>query len=91
MNVMLDNYSPQGTNPNTHSVTLGNLTIYFSYNTPVACQITGESAVVSVNIWSSTTGRHLQWIDGGDKESRIDNATFTRQLEEILSGRVLEA
>ena len=38
--------------------------------TPVALEIDGQLKV-SENQWSVTTGRHLTWIDGGNKKARL--------------------
>ena len=46
------------------------LRVYYSYTTPVALMIDGHLKV-SQNQWSITTGRHLTWIDGGDKVKKL--------------------
>ena len=58
--------------------------LYFSYNTIVAFHERGHKMVVSQNVWSSTTGRHLNEIDDGEKEDRVDYNTFQKQLDEAL-------
>ena len=60
------------------------LDLYFSYNTIVAFRGGGFSLRVSQNHWSNTTGRHLNEIDGGEKEDRVDHDTFQKQLDEAL-------
>ena len=44
--------------------------------------------VVHQNDWSNTTGKHLNWIDGGDKSSRVSADEFHRlwneQVDPIL-------
>jgi hypothetical protein len=57
-------------------VEFGFVTVWFSYETPIAFQFEGQPRVVSENVWSATTGRHLSAIDGGDKKSRVDHAQF---------------
>ena len=42
---------------------------YFSYDTLVAFHHTNSGLVVRENIWGNTTGRHLNDIDGGAKDS----------------------
>jgi len=58
--------------------------LYFSYDTIVAFHEHGRKMVVSQNIWSSTTDRHLNEIDNGRKEDRIPYDTFQEQLDKAL-------
>ena len=51
------------------------LRVYYSYTTPVALMIDGHLKV-SQNQWSITTGRHLTWIDGGNKQNRLKPEEF---------------
>ena len=60
------------------------LDLYFSYDTIVAFRGGGHVTVVSQNVWSNTTGRHLNEIDGGEKEDRVDYNTFQEKLNEAL-------
>jgi len=39
---------------------------------------------VSENVWGPTTGKHLNWIDGGDKKSRLPYNQFQAEWEECL-------
>lgn len=57
---------------------------YFSYKTLVAVYIPGHGKIVSENVWSVTTGKHLNWIDGGDKASRVKFEDFERVVSELL-------
>ena len=57
------------------------LRVYYSYSTPVALMIDGYLKV-SENCWSRTTGRHLTWIDGGMKKSRLKREDFQKLLDE---------
>lgn len=67
--------------PNLTEVHVGTLTIWFSYRTPIAFRDGFDAPpTVRQNDWNVTTGRHLNWIDNGDKSSRIDGETFTRLL-----------
>jgi hypothetical protein len=67
---------------NSGSVSLPNVTLWFSYKTLIAFQFDGKPRVVSENCWSNTTGKHLNAIDGGDKSSRVDRATFEKLWQE---------
>ncbi|MFA5323715.1 MAG: hypothetical protein WC373_13670 [Smithella sp.] len=59
--------------------------VYFSYDTPVAFHTPKTGLVVRRNDWGPTTGKHLNWIDGGNKAARIPGAEFERQLEEAFN------
>lgn len=69
--------------PNFTEVNLsGFLTLYFSYNTPIAFYAGGER-VIRENEWSTTTGKHLNWINP-DKSVRVSGEVFEQKLEELL-------
>ena len=67
-------------------VDFDNLTIWYSYNTIIAYRASGHLTRVRQNDWSTTTGKHLNAIDGGDKKSRIPGADFEAQLADVLKG-----
>lgn len=71
---------------NAAVVTVGKLTVWFSYATPVAFQLAGDYRYVVRNRWGNTTGRHLNAIDGGTHASRIDQAEFEARLAEAVGG-----
>lgn len=62
-------------------VTLGPITLWFSYKTLVAFRVAGESMVVRQNDWGPTTGKHLKWIDDGDKKSRVSAEEFQHRYQ----------
>ena len=90
VNVDIWNYGSgyKSTNPNTNAVRIGDLTLYFSYQTVVAFSTTETGLRCSENIWSVTTGKHLNMI--ADKKDRIPNEEFQKRLENILRHRGLE-
>ena len=56
----------------------------FSDETCVAFRIgSGTPWNVSENVWSKTTGKHLNQIDGGDKKSRLPYEEFCKRLSEL--------
>lgn len=69
--------------PTLHEVTVGNLDLYFSYQTVVAFR-GDDGLVVSENVWSVTTGKHLSMIDGGRKAYRVPHDVFSAQLATAL-------
>ena len=62
-------------------VEMNDVTVWFSYKTPIAFQVGCNPRVVRQNDWK-TTGKHLNAIDGGDKKSRVDDETFERLWNE---------
>jgi len=71
------------TSPKKHG-----LTIYYSYNTCVAFKgyVSDEKRGLFVmkNYWSNTTGKHLNQIDGGNKQNRLDEKEFTKLFKKAL-------
>ena len=59
-------------------------TYYFSYSTLVAVRYGGE-LLVRRNDWSTTTGKHLNAIDDGDKASRLSRDAFMAAVTELLA------
>jgi hypothetical protein len=64
------------------------LTVWFSYQTPIAFRSihhNGYEMVVRENDWGPTTGKHLNWIDDGNKDSRIPGDEFEKLLSGVMS------
>lgn len=92
MNVRKWNYGQYASGnygAHTQAVQIGTLTLYFSYNTVIAFKDRFFPLVVSENVWSVTTGKHLNWIDS-DKENRVPNSEFEDKLSEVLRLHKLE-
>ena len=64
------------------------ITLYFSYETIVAFNgvIDGKFGcrVVHKNDWGTTTGKHLNMIDGGAKDKRVDDKEFEKLYKKAL-------
>lgn len=63
------------------------ITLYYSYDTIVAFRgvIDGNyRLVVHKNEWGVTTGKHLNMIDGGNKDARVDDATFEKLYKKAI-------
>jgi len=76
---------------NAMVVNIGKLDVYFSYCTPVAFRTPKTGLIVRQNDWSTTTGRHLNLIDGGQKDiaagkskRRVTEAEFNRIWTEFV-------
>lgn len=76
--------------PNFTEVTFGDLTVWFSYRTPVGFMFPGEGRVVRENDWGPTTGKHLNEIDRGRKADRLPGDIFERRLDAITNTLGLE-
>lgn len=78
-----DNYGAQ-----TIAIQLGTRTVYYSYDTIVAFNGTNskgeEFNCVVQNTWGRSTGKHLNWIDGGHPETRLAQEAFDKKLKEFL-------
>lgn len=81
-------YSSDNYGANSIAIRLGSRTIYYSYDTVVAFR--GENSkgeyfnCVIKNYWGTTTGKHLNWIDGGDKKTRLTKEDFNKKLQKFL-------
>lgn len=79
-------------NTSLHRVDIGPITLYFSYSTCVAFHVDHRSLVVCENIWSNTTGKHLNELDGGgdNKKERLSREEFVAQLQQVMDGISVE-
>ena len=64
-------------------VTVGTLELAFSYETVVGFREGSTSWVLSENVWSTTTGKHLNQI--ADKSARIDRQEFLQRVDALLT------
>ena len=85
------NYYKQGSNSPAVAFRDENsgFTYFYSYNTLVAFEHTLSGLVVRENVWRATTGKHLNAIDGGSVDAKIERVTyyedFKKKLEETQS------
>ena len=83
-------YSSENYGVNAMRVDVGSVTFYFSYHTVVAVHTYEHGLVVCENCWGPTTGKHLNWIDGGAKYSRLPHSEFEAKVAEILTKHGLQ-
>lgn len=69
--------------PNFTVIVIKNFTLYFSYETVVAYEDLDTPIQVSENVWTKTTGKHLNMIDP-DKTKRIPYDQFQKNLQAML-------
>lgn len=81
------NYSSGNYGAHCLRVSVGPITVWYSYTTPVAFHVAGNERVVHTNSWSTTTGKHLNAIDGGGsaKKSRVSGEEFERLWNEQVA------
>ena len=76
-------YSSENYGVNTLRFDIGNVSIWYSYQTPVAFSKDGEFHIRE-NDWNVTTGKHLNWIDR-DHSKRIPGNKFEKLLAEAVA------
>lgn len=82
MSVMLDTLMSN----NFHSVTLGNVTLYFSYHTCIGVD-DGKNVSVRANEWGTTTGKHINYLKnnfGSRVNSGLTEGAFQTILDKVL-------
>ena len=76
----MDGYSSSNYGAHSIAMSIGNITLWFSYDTVVAF---GNPAVVSENLWGPTTGKHLNAINR-DHSTRLPRDEFEKELAKCL-------
>lgn len=71
--------------PTATIVYLDGLTLLFSYQTIVAFREAVGEWVVSENIWSRTTGKHIMAETGVPPANRIPHEKFRAALDAVLT------
>lgn len=74
---------------NFTQMNVGDLTVWYSYSTPIAF-LTGDmlDPILSENLWSNTTGKHLNYVST-DKTLRQPRVAFEAALNVALADRNL--
>lgn len=73
----------QNSAKNFNKVNIGYIALWFSYETIVAFRTPQTGLVVCENVWGTTTGKHLNWIDD-DKSIRVPREEFLDKLNSIV-------
>lgn len=80
-------YGPYSGNYGVHAMqftdAMGNR-YWFSYNTLIAFDGPKGGRKVLKNYWGPTTGKHLNAIDGGKKDSRLDSESFAKAYQDVF-------
>ena len=80
------NYASDNYGAHTLRVNFQNFRLYYSYDTIVAYDDIDDGLVCSENVWTVTTGKHLNWIEP-DKKRRVEYGVFEIKLREMLERR----
>jgi len=80
------NYESSNYGAHTLKVSFEQFDLYYSYQTIVAYYDHQDGLVCSKNVWGTTTGKHLNWIEP-DKKRRVKSAEFDSMLKEMLERR----
>lgn len=67
------------------AVMFGPIELYFSYKTIVAFRNPRDGLVICKNVWSHTTGRHLNCINPNHSR-RLSYEEFDKKLEKMMKG-----
>lgn len=70
------------TKSNYACVSIGVLTLWFSYDTVIAFS-TSHGCKCRINNWGPTTAKHLNWIEP-DHSKRIPSKHFEKELTKVL-------
>ena len=68
--------------PNFTIVAVMGFTFYVSYETVVAFRSPEHGLVVCQNVWSVTTGKHLNWVSD-DHKIRVTSEVFQARYDEV--------
>lgn len=74
---------------NALKVDMGAFELYYSYTTIVAFRSKKTGLVCCENEWSTTTGKHLNWIQPNKRE-RVPRNLFVTMLKEMLNEHCIE-
>ena len=87
MNLQISCYN-QNSAQNAQKVSINSIgTFYFSYETCVVFQAPQYGKVTRVNDWGPTTGKHIAWAGGADKEQRVNGSDFEEMMNRALQGK----
>jgi len=78
------NYSSDNYGSHTQRIDVGNLSLWFSYDTVIAFRTPNAGFFITENVWGPTTGKHLNWIDP-NKARRLKSDDFDERLEAALT------
>lgn len=82
----ISSYESDNYGAHTLCVDFDNFRLYYSYKTIVAFYDVVTGLVCCENVWGTTTGKHLNWIQP-DKKNRVKSEQFDIMLKTMLERR----
>ena len=76
----------QSEGPNQTTIFLPGVTLFYSYETIIGYSTPETGRVLTENIYSQTTGKHINHLDPHKKYPRQPRPVFETQLSYILQG-----
>lgn len=76
-------YSSDNYGAHSLAIAIGEVTLFFSYDTVIGFIAYPYGEVISENVWTVTTGKHLNWLQP-DKSRRVSNEEFEEKLTQVL-------
>lgn len=77
------NYSSGNYGVHTLRFDIGSLALWYSYHTVIAFDHPKTGFKIRENIWGTTTGKHLNWVEP-DHSIRIGGAEFEELLQSVI-------
>lgn len=69
----------------TLAVEVGGITVWFSYETPIAFKVPGQPVIVSENLWGPTTAKHIRWVMAEARQhTQVSRTTFELLWSAVL-------
>ena len=69
-------------------INIGNITLYFSYETIIAFATPESGLIVSKNEWGTTTGKHLNYICP-DHKKRVEFQEFSELFDKYVGSKFI--
>lgn len=71
---------------NFHVLECGGLTIWFSYETPIALKNKEDIIILTLNEWGTTTGRHINAVKREGDFTQMRKTDFDYVMNRTLLG-----
>lgn len=66
---------------NFHTITIGDLKIWFSYETPIAIKKNESNVIIQESTWSKATGKHINYIKSNYNYLQVSQMDFELELQ----------
>lgn len=69
--------------PNLYEVMVGDIIVWFSYTTPIAFKVGLDNILISENIWTKTTGKHINYVKTVAEYTEVPYEEFNNRCNYI--------